>query len=36
MRLSRLYLAGFKSFATPTEISLPTPLVAIVGPNGCG
>lgn len=36
MRLSRLYLAGFKSFATPTEISLPSSLVAIVGPNGCG
>ncbi|ANJ67292.1 chromosome segregation protein SMC [Halothiobacillus diazotrophicus] len=36
MRLTRLYLAGFKSFATPTEIALPAPLVAIVGPNGCG
>lgn len=36
MRLTRLYLAGFKSFAAPTEISLPAERVAIVGPNGCG
>jgi chromosome segregation protein len=36
MRLTRLYLAGFKSFAAPTEILLPDARVAIVGPNGCG
>ncbi len=36
MRLTRLYLAGFKSFAAPTEIVLPDARVAIVGPNGCG
>lgn len=36
MRLTRLYLAGFKSFAAPTEILLPAERVAIVGPNGCG
>lgn len=36
MRLTRLYLAGFKSFAAPTEIILPDARVAIVGPNGCG
>lgn len=36
MRLTKLYLAGFKSFATPTEIPLPDRRVAIVGPNGCG
>lgn len=36
MRLTRLYLAGFKSFAAPTEITLPDARVAIVGPNGCG
>lgn len=36
MRLMRLYLAGFKSFAAPTEILLPDARVAIVGPNGCG
>ncbi|MFO7808973.1 AAA family ATPase [Guyparkeria sp.] len=36
MRLTRLYLAGFKSFASPTEIRLPSNTLAIVGPNGCG
>ncbi|MFW5954134.1 MAG: AAA family ATPase [Guyparkeria sp.] len=36
MRLTRLYLAGFKSFAAPTEIRLPEGTLAIVGPNGCG
>jgi chromosome segregation protein len=36
MRLTRLYLAGFKSFASPTEIRLPAGTLAIVGPNGCG
>ncbi|MGM0517289.1 MAG: AAA family ATPase [Pseudomonadota bacterium] len=36
MRLTRLYLAGFKSFASPTEIRLPEGTLAIVGPNGCG
>ncbi|MCL7751020.1 AAA family ATPase [Guyparkeria hydrothermalis] len=36
MRLTRLYLAGFKSFASPTEIRLPANTLAIVGPNGCG
>ena len=36
MRLTRIKLAGFKSFVDPTEIKLPTALVGIVGPNGCG
>ena len=36
MRLSKLKLAGFKSFVDPTSISLPSALVGIVGPNGCG
>src|SRR6056297_1104645 len=36
MRLTRLYLAGFKSFASPTDIRLPANTLAIVGPNGCG
>ncbi|MEM7376925.1 MAG: AAA family ATPase, partial [Pseudomonadota bacterium] len=36
MRLSRLKLAGFKSFVDPTTIQLPSNLVGIVGPNGCG
>ncbi len=36
MRLSRIKLAGFKSFVDPTSIKLPSNLVGIVGPNGCG
>ncbi|MCC5793342.1 MAG: chromosome segregation protein SMC [Chromatiales bacterium] len=36
MRLSRIKLAGFKSFVDPTTIYLPSNLVGIVGPNGCG
>ncbi|MCB1754891.1 MAG: chromosome segregation protein SMC [Gammaproteobacteria bacterium] len=36
MRLSRIKLAGFKSFVDPTPIKLPSNLVGIVGPNGCG
>ena len=36
MRLSRIKLAGFKSFVDPTEIKLPSDLVGIIGPNGCG
>ncbi len=36
MRLSRIKLAGFKSFVDPTTIKLPSNLVGIVGPNGCG
>ncbi len=36
MRLSKIKLAGFKSFVDPTTIHLPSNLVGIVGPNGCG
>jgi chromosome segregation protein len=36
LRLSRIKLAGFKSFVDPTEIPLPGDLVGVVGPNGCG
>ncbi|MCL1048420.1 chromosome segregation protein SMC [Shewanella abyssi] len=36
MRLKQIKLAGFKSFVDPTKIPLPTPLSAIIGPNGCG
>ena len=36
MRLSKIKLAGFKSFVDPTTIPLPTNLTGIVGPNGCG
>lgn len=36
MRLSKIKLAGFKSFVDPTSIHLPSNLIGIVGPNGCG
>ena len=36
MRLSKIKLAGFKSFVDPTTIQLPSNLVGVVGPNGCG
>ncbi|MEE9319906.1 MAG: chromosome segregation protein SMC [Granulosicoccus sp.] len=36
MRLSRIKLAGFKSFVDPTDLQLRSSLVGIVGPNGCG
>ncbi len=36
MRLSKIKLAGFKSFVDPTVLHLPGNLVGIVGPNGCG
>jgi len=36
MRLSKIKLAGFKSFVDPTSISFPSSLVGVVGPNGCG
>lgn len=36
MRLSKIKLAGFKSFVDPTTIRFPSSLVGIVGPNGCG
>jgi chromosome segregation protein len=36
MRLSKVKLAGFKSFVDPTAIDLPSNLIGIVGPNGCG
>lgn len=36
MQLKQLTLSGFKSFVEPTTILFPSPLVAIVGPNGCG
>jgi len=36
MQLSKIKIAGFKSFVDPTTISLPSKLVAVVGPNGCG
>lgn len=36
MQLKKIKLAGFKSFVDPTTIMLPSNLVAVVGPNGCG
>ena len=36
MRLSKIKLSGFKSFVDPTSILLPSNLVGVVGPNGCG
>ncbi len=36
MRLSKIKLAGFKSFVDPTTVYLPSNLVGVVGPNGSG
>ncbi|MEZ6193921.1 MAG: chromosome segregation protein SMC [Phycisphaerales bacterium] len=36
MRLAKVTLAGFKSFADKTEIKFDAPVVGVVGPNGCG
>lgn len=36
MRLTKIKLAGFKSFVDPTSIPFPDDMTAIVGPNGCG
>ena len=36
MRLSKITIAGFKSFADSTEFLFDEPIIGIVGPNGCG
>jgi chromosome segregation protein len=36
MRLSKLTLAGFKSFADRTEFTFDEAVTGVVGPNGCG
>lgn len=36
MRLKRLEMLGFKSFAQKTAIELTPGITAVVGPNGCG
>src|SRR5689334_740529 len=36
MRLSKLHIAGFKSFPDRAELGFDDGVTAIVGPNGCG
>ncbi|MCP5264575.1 MAG: chromosome segregation protein SMC [Burkholderiaceae bacterium] len=36
MRLKQIKLSGFKSFVDPTSFDVPSQLVGVVGPNGCG
>jgi chromosome segregation protein len=36
MRLTRIKLAGFKTFVDPTSVGFPGNLTGVVGPNGCG
>jgi chromosome segregation protein len=36
MRLTKLKIAGFKTFVDPTTITFPSSLTGVVGPNGCG
>ncbi|MBL9001516.1 MAG: chromosome segregation protein SMC [Phycisphaerae bacterium] len=36
MRLAKLTVSGFKSFADTTEFTFDHPVTGIVGPNGCG
>ena len=36
MHLTRLKLAGFKTFVEPTEFPIEPGLTGVVGPNGCG
>jgi chromosome segregation protein len=36
MKLRRLELAGFKSFADPVDIFVDPGVTAVIGPNGCG
>ncbi len=36
MKLTRIRLTGFKSFAGPVELPFGEGMTAIVGPNGCG
>jgi len=36
MRLTKIKLAGFKTFVDPTSLQFPSNLTGIIGPNGCG
>jgi chromosome segregation protein len=35
-RLDKLEIHGFKSFYDPAHLTFPSPMTAVVGPNGCG
>src|SRR4051812_18354546 len=35
-RLDKLEIHGFKSFYDPAQLTFPSPMTAVVGPNGCG
>ncbi|HUF17488.1 MAG TPA: chromosome segregation protein SMC [Thermoanaerobaculia bacterium] len=35
-RLDKLEISGFKSFYDPAQLLFPSPVTAVVGPNGCG
>ena len=36
MKLEKIIINGFKSFADKTDLQISHPITAIVGPNGCG
>lgn len=36
MRLAKLTVCGFKSFADKTDLAFDAPITGVVGPNGCG
>ncbi len=36
MQLKSIHFSGFKSFVDPTTLKLPSEIIGIVGPNGCG
>src|SRR6187397_2483457 len=36
MQLTTIKMSGFKSFVDPTVLHVPSHLIAVVGPNGCG
>ena len=36
MRLTKIKLAGFKTFVDPTILTFPSNLTGVIGPNGCG
>src|SRR5213594_1288355 len=36
LKIEKLQITGFKSFADSTEVTLGEGITAVVGPNGCG